>query len=100
MARLVAHGIQIAVQELVGEVAHDEVRCVDMLECHRITAHHRHRRMQRMRLAAQRCKLRLSAGPVRRLGETPSAERECLIGPQNHTIRMFCRHGLGLLAGQ
>ena len=99
-SRRVADRIEIAVEKAVGERAHGQMRGVDMLEQHRAAAHHRHRRMQRMGLAAQRRKLLARAGAVGRLGEPPLAERQRLVGAEHHAVRMLRRHRLGLLARQ
>ena len=60
-----------------------------MLEKHIAVAHHDQRRMQSMGLAAQGAQLVRSLRPVGRLGETPRAERQRLIGAQHQIGRVF-----------
>ena len=97
--RLAGH-VEIVVEESVGEVAHGQPRGIDMLEHHRAVAHQRHRRMQRVRLAAQRPQLLGGAGPVGRLVEALVAERQRLVGAEHQPAGLLRRHRVGLRARQ
>ena len=92
--------IEIAVEEIVGQSPHGEAGPVDVVEQDVAVARDRNGRVERVDAAGQRSELRAGGGAVCRLGETPIAERERLVGTDHQPARQSGRDAQGLFARQ
>src|SRR5215212_9986509 len=79
-AHRIAGSIEVAVQKIVGESPHGQLRAIVIFEQHRAVSRHGDGGMKCMRLAAQSDELVACRLLIRSLAEHSRAERECLIG--------------------